>query len=53
MTCGTSSLSESELSSELRCCDPICLHDVLCQLLRFHVVDPIIMEAPAVSPADP
>ncbi|CAK8989138.1 unnamed protein product [Durusdinium trenchii] len=27
------------------CCDPICLHDVLCQLLRFHVVDPIIMEA--------
>ena len=30
----------------LRCCDPICLHDVLCQLLRSHVVDPLIMEAP-------
>ena len=28
-----------------RCCDPICLHDVLCQLLRAHVVDPLIMEA--------
>ena len=28
-----------------RCCDPICLHDVLCQLLRAHVVDPMIMEA--------
>ncbi|CAJ1351610.1 unnamed protein product, partial [Effrenium voratum] len=27
------------------CCDPICLHDVLCQLLRSHVVDPLIMEA--------
>jgi len=27
------------------CCDPICLHDVLCQLLRAHVVDPMIMEA--------
>ena len=27
------------------CCDPICLHDVLCQLLRAHVVDPLIMEA--------
>ncbi|CAE7250110.1 inlI [Symbiodinium pilosum] len=27
------------------CCDPICFQDVLCQLLRSHLVDPLILEA--------
>eukprot|EP00439_Symbiodinium_sp_Y106_P016938 s5803_g2.t1 len=40
-----SAMMQRSNASLQECCDPICFQDVLCQLLRSHLVDPLILEA--------